>query len=84
MPANSREPRWHDGNESNGNPQVFVINTEEYERIPFGEGQDDPDMATCAECATPAGSIHKLGCSVEPCPRCGAPAVTCDCDYEGD
>lgn len=84
MPSNPREPRWHGENEPDAIPHEFIINSHEYERIPFGEGQDDPDSPKCGECGAPEGSIHKLGCGAEPCPRCGAPAVTCDCEYEDD
>ncbi|HEX3717304.1 MAG TPA: hypothetical protein VH595_04990 [Verrucomicrobiae bacterium] len=84
MPSNSREPRWHGEHEPDTNPREFIINSDEYERIPFGEGQDDPDSPNCGECGAAQGSIHKLGCGAEPCPRCGAPAITCDCEYEGD
>ncbi len=28
--------------------------------------------------------LHKIGCDLEPCPRCGGQAITCDCFYEDD
>jgi len=84
MPTNSQEPRWHGENKPQGNPVEFVINSQEYDRIPYGEGQDDLDDPECNGCGVPQGGLHKLGCQREPCPRCGGQAISCDCLYEDD
>jgi hypothetical protein len=84
MHSNSQEPRWHGENKPNGNPREFVINSQEYDRIPYGDGQDDLDLTNCGGCEVLQGSIHKLGCGSEPCPRCGGQAISCDCNYADD
>jgi hypothetical protein len=84
MPRNSQDPRWHGENKPQGNPHEFVIDSQEYDRIPYGDGQDDLDDAECEGCGVAQGALHKLGCQREPCPRCGGQAISCDCHYEDD
>lgn len=84
MPWNSKEPRWHGDKEPKVNPTQFVINSQEFDRVRYGEGADDLDHATCDDCGVRRGELHKIGCDLEPCPRCGGQAISCDCFYEDD
>ena len=39
--------------------------------------------SNCPDCAVPIGSLHKEGCDIECCPRCGYQQMfVCDCIYE--
>jgi hypothetical protein len=62
----------------------FVIDSRTYDRVLYGEGEDDLDQPTCDDCGVPRDEFHKLGCDLEPCPRCHGQAVCCDCFYEND
>ncbi|MBS0656792.1 MAG: hypothetical protein JSR82_00935 [Verrucomicrobia bacterium] len=84
MSWNSKEPRWHGENRTNADPASFVINGVEFDRLRYGEGEDDSDLPTCDDCGVPRGRRHVLGCDLEPCPRCSGQAITCDCFYEDD
>lgn len=84
MSWNSEEPRWHGGNVPQVPPKLFVINGTEFDRVPYGEGEDDLASPTCDDCGVRRGKLHLLGCDLEPCPRCGGQAITCDCFYEDD
>ena len=84
MSWNSKEPRWHGQNKPKGNPHQFVINGQEFDRVAYGAGADDLSFPKCDDCGVPRGSLHQLGCDLEPCPRCGGQAITCDCFYEDD
>jgi hypothetical protein len=84
MSWNDKEPRWHGANKPEGNPRQFIINGQEFDRVPYGEGSDDLKFPKCDDCGVPRGSLHQLGCDLEPCPRCGGQAITCDCFYEND
>ncbi len=84
MNWNSREPRWSDGSKSNIEPKKFVVNGQKFDRIPYGKGEDDFDFPTCDDCGTKRGNIHRLGCDLEPCPRCNGQAISCNCFYEDD
>ncbi|PYK72252.1 MAG: hypothetical protein DME44_05035 [Verrucomicrobia bacterium] len=81
---NSKEPRWHSKNRRGENPTQFVINSQEYDRVRYGDGGDDLHLPSCDDCGVPRGVLHKIGCDLEPCPRCGGQAITCDCFYEDD
>ena len=61
-----------------------MINGEEFDSITYGSGSDDLDTPTCDDCGARRGALHKIGCDLEPCPRCGGQAITCDCFYEDD
>ena len=75
--------RWHDGKKRSA-VASFVINSAEYDHIPYGEGEDDLDHPHCDDCGVRRGLLHRLGCDLEPCPRCGGQAITCDCFYDDD
>lgn len=36
----------------------------------------------CPDCQRLLGEDHDPGCDRELCPRCGAQALSCDCDWE--
>jgi hypothetical protein len=84
MSWNSKEPRWHGGNIPKVPPKSFVINGTEFDRVPYGEGEDDLDFPACDDCGVRRGKLHLLGCDLEPCPRCDGQAIRCDCFYEDD
>jgi len=81
---NKKQPRWHGDKRPTTNPLQFVINGQSYDRLTYGSHPDDIDSPTCDDCGTPRGSIHEIGCDLEPCPRCEAQAISCDCLYEDD
>jgi hypothetical protein len=84
MSWNAKEPRWHGKNRPAVQPTQLVINSQEYDRTAYGEGEDDLSHPKCDDCGVPRGSLHKLGCDLEPCPPCGGQAITCSCFYEDD
>jgi hypothetical protein len=84
MSWNSKEPRWHGDQKPRIEPVQFGINSQEFDRITYGEGSDDLDHARCDDCGVARGQLHKIGCDLEPCPRCGGQAISCDCFYEDD
>lgn len=65
-------------------PVKFSIGGQDYDRIPYGKGADDLDHLKCDDCGSPRGMLHVLGCDLEPCPRCGGQAISCDCFYDDD
>jgi hypothetical protein len=84
MSWNEREPRWQGDKKPFRNPTEFTINGQEYDRIRYGSGDDDLDLPTCDDCGTRRGALHQIGCNLEPCPRYGGQAISCDCFYEDD
>jgi hypothetical protein len=84
MAWNTKEPRWHGENNPRDNPLQFVINSQEYDRVAYGRGEDDLSTPTCDDCGVTRGALHLIGCDLEPCPRCGGQAISCDCFYEDD
>lgn len=79
-----KESRWQGEKKPKVVPRMFVINGVEHDRVPYGEGEDDLDFPTCDDCGVRRGKLHLLGCDLEPCPRCGGQAITCDCFYDDD
>ena len=84
MSWNSKEPRWHGEKMPKKNPVQFVINGQEFERVLYGKAADDMETPRCDDCGVARGNLHEIGCDLEPCPRCGGQAITCDCFYEDD
>lgn len=84
MAWNSKKPRWQGPKPRIALRQFIIINGREFDRIPYGEGDEDLDFAQCDDCGVPRRELHMLGCDLEPCPRCGGQAISCDCFYEDD
>jgi len=75
---------WHGEKRPKVEPRVFVISGQEYDRVRYGEGEEDLAHAKCDDCGVIRGALHRIGCDLEPCPRCGGQAISCDCFYEDD
>jgi hypothetical protein len=60
----------------------FIINSQGYERIRYGNEANPLKQPKCDDCGVPRGSFHLLGCDIEQCPRCGGEAISCDCFYD--
>ena len=84
MSWNSKDPRWHGAKRPRVNPTGFVINSQEFDRVRYGDHEDDLDHAKCGDCGMARGQLHQIGCDLEPCPRCGCQAISCDCFYDDD
>ena len=61
-----------------------VIVQQKRRLLRYGEGSDDLDDLKCDDCGVLRGQMHKMGCDLEPCPRCGSQAISCDCFYDDD
>jgi len=39
-------------------------------------------MVKCHDCGVEEGELHKEGCDMETCPKCGGQLISCDCRTE--
>jgi hypothetical protein len=76
--------RWKGDKKPKVEPRRFSISGQEFDRIAFGDGEEDLPGPKCDDCGAQRGALHKLGCDLEPCPRCGGQAISCDCFYDDD
>jgi hypothetical protein len=60
----------------------FVINSQEHDRIRYGDEENALNQPKCGDCGVPRSAYHLLGCDIEQCPRCGGQAISCDCFYD--
>jgi hypothetical protein len=84
MAWNEKESRWSGDKMPSKIPTQFIINGQEFDRVPYGSGADDLKFPKCDDCGVQRGRLHLLGCDLEPCPRCGGQAITCECLYDDD
>ena len=50
----------------------------------LGRGAVYRRPAKCRDCRVEVGSVHRAGCGVEQCPRCGRQFASCSCDSSED
>jgi len=63
----------------------LIIQGLPYVRIAWGAEKGSlEEPGACPACKAQAGELHKLGCSQEECPNCGAKALTCGCRFGGE
>ena len=55
-----------------------------YERIPFGQEQNQPteEMDNCGACGVRNGLLHVPGCDIEQCPCCREQLTSCACECD--
>jgi hypothetical protein len=63
---------------------TYSIGGTEFQRIRYGEEQDDwgADQDACHDCRAVKGQFHVVGCDGEECPVCHGQALSCDCPYD--
>jgi len=60
----------------------LVINSREYDRVPYGDEEVPLNHPQCDDCGVPRGALHLLGCDLEQCPRCLGQVISCDCFFD--
>ncbi len=64
----------------------YIINDEEYERIRYGDEEDDwgANDLPCHDCRVIKGQFHVESCDVERCPACKGQSISCECGDDDD
>src|SRR5260370_26914047 len=67
-------------------PQPIVIASIAYEPVRYGKerGWRRRPTMRCGDCGVLPGNVHRHGCDMERCPRCGHQSITCGCLWAGE
>jgi hypothetical protein len=62
--------------------KLIALDGSVYDAVPVGadDGGCIRDDGCCCGCGMATGKDHDPGCDWEPCPRCGAQLISCNCD----
>jgi hypothetical protein len=75
---------WPEAIEAAQELKSFSIAGVDYNRIPFGQEQNQPteEMDNCGGCGVRNGQLHVPGCDIEQCPNCHEQLTSCACECD--